>query len=67
LTPTKILSDFLNEVPNVLRQGSHVCLAAPKESKAAEIAEKRGFRVLECYDIYVHRSLTRQVLVLRLV
>jgi len=67
LTPTRILSDFLSEVPNVLRQGSHVCLAAPKESKAAEIAEKRGFMVLECYDIYVHRSLTRQVLVLRLI
>ena len=66
-TPAKMLSDFLGEVPKVLRQGSFVCLATPKETRAVEIAREAGFRVVESYDIYVHRSLTRQVLVLRLV
>jgi len=66
-TTIKILRDFFSEVPSVLRQGSHVCLAAPKESNAMELAERKGFRAMESYDIYVHRSLTRQVLVLRLV
>jgi len=66
LTPSRILNDFLTEVPKVLSQGSHVCLAAPKGARAIEIAMKAGFKALESYDIYVHRSLTRQVLVLRL-
>lgn len=64
--PIKLLSDFLTEVPNVLEQGSFVCLAAPKEEKAVEVVGRAGFEVVESYDIYVHRSLTRQVLALRL-
>ena len=66
-TPSKLLSDFLGEAPKILSQGSLVCLATPKETGAVEIAGGAGFSVVESYDIYVHRSLTRQVLVLRLV
>jgi len=66
-TPTKLLNDFLTEVPNVLGQGSFVCLATPKGAGAVDMAGKAGFRIVESYDIYVHRSLTRQVLVLRLI
>jgi tRNA (guanine10-N2)-dimethyltransferase len=64
--PGNMLGAFLSEVPNILRRGSHVCLAAPTELDATTLAKRAGFKVLECYDIYVHRSLTRQVLVLRL-
>jgi len=58
--------DFLTEVPNVLGRESFVCLATPEEPKVAVIVGKAGFRVVDSYDIYVHRSLTRRVLVLRL-
>jgi len=66
LPPTELLSDFLDEVPNVLRRGSFVCLAAPREAGLAGIFAGAGLELVESYEIYVHRSLTRQVSVLRL-
>jgi len=66
VTATKMLMDFLTEVPNVLGRESFVCLATPEEPRVAAMVGKAGFRVVDSYDIYVHRSLTRRVLVLRL-
>jgi tRNA (guanine10-N2)-dimethyltransferase len=63
-TPRNLLSDFLNEARDILDPRSFICLAAAKETGAPDIAKEVGFTIVERYEIYVHRSLTRQIVVL---
>ena len=64
-TPKELLTSFLSDVRNVLKLGSFICLAAAKETGVEDIGRDLGFKVVENYDIYVHRSLTRRLVVLK--
>ena len=64
--PLKILlKDFLFEALKVLEPGGFICLASPKDVKVEEIGEKVGFKLIEKHEIYIHKKLTREIVVLR--
>jgi tRNA (guanine10-N2)-dimethyltransferase len=58
-----IIEDFLDRVNDVLIKGSKICMASPETIKIGETAEVAGFRHLESHFVYVHRSLTREIVV----
>ena len=58
-----IVEDFLDNVGGVLPRGGKICMAAPQTAKIAETAEAAGFRHLESHFVFVHRSLTREIVV----
>ncbi|HER54394.1 MAG TPA: hypothetical protein ENO13_00655 [Candidatus Bathyarchaeota archaeon] len=58
-----IVEDFLERIGDVLDRGAKICMAAPETVKIAETAEAAGFRHLESHFMYVHRSLTREIVV----
>ena len=64
-TPRDLLTAFLAEITGVLGEGAFVCLAAAKETGALDIGRECGFEVVENYDIYVHRNLTRRLVVFK--
>ncbi|MEM2122701.1 MAG: THUMP domain-containing protein [Candidatus Bathyarchaeia archaeon] len=57
----RILSEFLPEAARILSPGGHVALAAPKGAGLLEAAEDSGFKVREIHEVYIHRSLTREI------
>ena len=54
---------FLREAYRVLRPGSCVVYAGPAVRKPWRLAEEAGFEVAERHQMYVHSSLTREVVV----
>jgi tRNA G10 N-methylase Trm11 len=58
-----IVEDFLSAVVDTLPRGGKICMAAPKTIKIGETAEAAGFKHLESHFVYVHRSLTREIVV----
>lgn len=59
----RIVEDFLPTVRDVLPQGSRICMASPKSVKLSKIGKKLGFKHLESHFVYVHRSLTREIVI----
>jgi tRNA (guanine10-N2)-dimethyltransferase len=60
-----LLREFLPEASRVLPRGGFLCICSPSHLRLRRIAEKQGFKITESHLVYVHRSLTRRVLVLR--
>lgn len=58
-----IIEDFLPAVVDILPVGGKICMAAPKTVRIGETAEESGFKHLESHFVYVHRSLTREIVV----
>lgn len=58
-----IVEDFLSAVVDILPAGAKICMASPKTIKIGETAKEAGFKHLESHFVYVHRSLTREVVV----
>ncbi|MCW4016583.1 MAG: TRM11 family methyltransferase [Candidatus Bathyarchaeota archaeon] len=58
-----IVEDFLSAVGDVVPRGAKICMASPKTIKIAETAQDAGFKHLESHFVYVHRSLTREIVV----
>lgn len=63
-TTRKILEDFLPQARNILKVGDRAVVTSPVGTRASELAEANGFRVLDQHQVYVHRSLTREILVM---
>jgi tRNA (guanine10-N2)-dimethyltransferase len=63
-TTKDILASFLPEAKNILSPSGKVVFASPLGTGAVGLAESRGFKVLDRHELYVHRSLTREILVL---
>ncbi len=63
-TTRKILDEFLPQARSILDIGKKVVVASPLGTDASESAEKSGFKVFDRQLVYVHRSLTREILVL---
>lgn len=58
-----IVEDFLSAVVDTLPKGAKICLASPETIKISETAKEAGFKHLESHFVYVHRSLTREIVV----
>jgi len=60
-----IVEGFLGNVFDVLASGSHVCLAFPECANIGELGRAVGYEVWESHLVREHKSLTREVVVLR--
>jgi tRNA (guanine10-N2)-dimethyltransferase len=60
-----LVREFLPKAHNVLSDKGHLCICCPSELRIMSIAERAGFKLVESHLLYVHRSLTRRILVLR--
>ncbi len=65
-TTKDILSNFLPQAKMVLSKGGRVVFASPLGTGGVHLAEAEGFEVVDRHELYVHRSLTREILVLGL-
>ena len=59
----RIVEDFLSAVGDKIPRGRRICMASPKTIRIADAGEKAGFKHLESHFVYVHRSLTREIVV----
>jgi tRNA (guanine10-N2)-dimethyltransferase len=59
----RIVEDFLSAVGDMLPRGAKICMASPETIRIGETAEEAGFKQLESHFVYVHRSLTREIVV----
>ncbi|TMI57639.1 methyltransferase domain-containing protein [Candidatus Bathyarchaeota archaeon] len=63
-TTKDILASFLPQAKSILSPGGRVVFASPLGTGAVDLAESQGFKVFDRHELYVHRSLTREILVL---
>ena len=63
-TTRNILKDFLPEARAALAKDGRLVVASPLATGTPDLAESAGFRVADRHEVYVHRSLTREILVL---
>ena len=63
-TTKEILASFLPQAKMILSPGGKVVFASPLGTGAVDLAESLGFKVFDRHELYVHRSLTREILVL---
>jgi tRNA (guanine10-N2)-dimethyltransferase len=61
-----LLKAFGEEVVNVLTDGARLAVTVPHTAYPDLVDAFTGFRELEHHDLYVHRSLTRRVVVMKL-
>ncbi|UCE28580.1 MAG: hypothetical protein JSV85_04675 [Candidatus Bathyarchaeota archaeon] len=59
----QIVEDMLSAVDETLPKGRRICMASPKSIEISEVGQQLGFKRVESHLIYVHRSLTREVVV----
>ena len=62
-TTSQIVEELLTSLCEQLGSGQRVCLAAPKTLKISRFGAALGYKHLESHFVYVHRSLTREVVV----
>lgn len=58
-----LLSSFLHNAGDSLKEGGKLCTAAPQELNPSDLAWKAGLTVLEEHSMRVHKSLTRSIIV----
>jgi tRNA (guanine10-N2)-dimethyltransferase len=58
-----IVEDFLSAVGDKISRGRRMCMAAPKTIRIDDAGEEADFKHIESHFVYVHRSLTRQIVV----
>jgi tRNA (guanine10-N2)-dimethyltransferase len=62
--PTKqIIEDILATVHELLKKGRRICIAAPRKLDIVKSGTRLGYKHIESYFVYVHRSLTREIVV----
>jgi tRNA (guanine10-N2)-dimethyltransferase len=62
-TTKQIIEEVLTAVHELLSNGRRVCMAAPKKLDIAQTGTSLGYKHLESHFVYVHRSLTREIVV----
>ena len=63
-TTERVIQEFLPASSSSMSQGKRMCIAAPKKVHISKLAEDVGFKLKGSYFVYIHRSLTREILVL---
>lgn len=62
-TTKQLVEELLTSVHGILKKGQRICMASPKTLKIREVGMALGFKHLESHFVYVHRSLTREIVV----
>jgi tRNA G10 N-methylase Trm11 len=62
-TTLQIVEELLKGVYGLMDSGQRICLASPKTLKVARLGAALGYKHLESHFVYVHRSLTREIVV----
>jgi tRNA (guanine10-N2)-dimethyltransferase len=62
-TTKQIIEEVLTAVHELLINGRRVCMAAPKKLGIVHVGTGLGYKHLESHFVYVHRSLTREIVV----
>jgi tRNA (guanine10-N2)-dimethyltransferase len=62
-TTTQVIEEVLTAVYGLLKNGRRVCLAAPRKLNIVQVGMGLGYKHIESHFVYVHRSLTREVIV----
>jgi len=65
LKTTHLVREFLLNARNALQTNCHLCISSPEQVEVERYAQDAGFEVREKHFARVHRSLTRQFVVLR--
>ncbi len=60
-----IVEDFLPAVSDKIPKGRRICMASPQTTKIAEVGERAGFKHIESHFVFVHGSLTREIVVFK--
>src|SRR3989442_4495417 len=63
-TTKDILTSFLPQAKMILSSGGKIVFASPLGTGAADLAEPLGLKEFDRHELYVHSSLTREILVL---
>jgi len=61
----KVMVDFIAKAADSLKAGGYVCIAYPKIFSLSEAGEDCGLKKLETHQVYVHKSLTREITVFK--
>ncbi len=61
----RLVDSFIEEASRVARKGSYIVYAGPYKYKPWRYAVEEGLRVIGRYHMYVHSSLTREIVVAR--
>lgn len=62
-TTAQIVKEVLMSSFEMLSKGQRICIAAPKTLNIGHMGEALGYKHLESHFVYVHRSLTREIVV----
>ena len=63
-TTRTILKDFLPEARSSISEHGRLVIASPTGTGTRDFAESAGFKAVDRHEVYVHRRLTREILVL---
>jgi len=64
-TVREVASRFLSEGADILPDGGYVSMASPRNLGIGGMGEDEGFEVIEKHLVYVHRSLTREIVIFK--
>jgi len=60
-----LVSSFLSNVIDILPRGGHVSISLPSDLKIVKIGESVGYMCIEAHLVREHKSLTREIAVLK--
>lgn len=61
----RLITEFMENTSDVLKAGGYLCLACPSTVSARDLEDISKLDLYERHSMYIHRSLTRQILVFR--
>jgi tRNA (guanine10-N2)-dimethyltransferase len=62
-TTAQLVQQVLVAVHSLLDKGQRVCMAAPRTLNVETIGTALGYKHIESHFVYVHRTLTREIVV----
>ncbi len=62
-TTKQIIEEILASVHGILNNGRRICIAAPRRLNIVQSGTNLGYKHIESHFVYVHRSLTREIIV----
>ena len=61
----KLITEFMENTFDILKPKGHLCLACPSTISAHDLEDISRLNLYEKHTMYIHRSLTRQILTFR--
>jgi len=60
-----LFRDFIYSAYNMLKENGYISFSSPKGANLVNLGEDIGFKLVEVHDVYIHRSLTREIVVFK--